>query len=93
MRRVLAKFQTKCALYTGKFESYLGRVLCKTRLIFPRLNGPIVPIIPMTGACHISRHNLKSSITNLFRFLYYVSIYYCCCCCCFVVVVVVVVVF
>ena len=26
----------------GKFASYLGRVLCKTRLIFPRINGPNV---------------------------------------------------
>ena len=24
----------------GKFASYLRRVLCKTRLIFPRINGP-----------------------------------------------------
>ena len=30
-----------CRLY-GKFASYLRRVLCKTRLIFPRINGPIV---------------------------------------------------
>ena len=28
-----------CRLY-GKFASYLRRVLCKTRLIFPRVNGP-----------------------------------------------------
>ena len=28
-----------CRLY-GKFASYLRRVLCKTRLIFPRINGP-----------------------------------------------------
>ena len=26
----------------GKFASYLRRVLCKTRLIFPRVNGPNV---------------------------------------------------
>ena len=25
-----------------QFASYLRRVLCKTRLIFPRINGPIV---------------------------------------------------
>ena len=31
-----------CRLY-GKFASYLRRVLCKTRLIFPRINGPIYP--------------------------------------------------
>ena len=30
-----------CRLYE-KLASYLRRVLCKTRLIFPRLNGPIV---------------------------------------------------
>ena len=29
-----------CRLY-GKFTSYLRRVLCKTRLIFSRINGPI----------------------------------------------------
>ena len=29
----------------GKFASYLRRVLCKTRLIFPRINGPIVPYL------------------------------------------------
>ena len=28
-----------CRLY-GKFASHLRRVLCKTRLIFPRINGP-----------------------------------------------------
>ena len=28
-----------CRLY-GKFASYLRRVLCKTRLIFRRINGP-----------------------------------------------------
>ena len=28
-----------CRLY-GKFASYLRRVLCKTCLIFPRINGP-----------------------------------------------------
>ena len=28
-----------CCLY-GKFASYLRHVLCKTRLIFPRINGP-----------------------------------------------------
>ena len=29
-----------CRLY-GKFASYLRRVLCKTRLIFPRINGAL----------------------------------------------------
>ena len=43
IRRVLAKprliLDEMCRLY-GKFASYLTRVLCKTRLIFPRINGP-----------------------------------------------------
>ena len=43
--RVLAKprliLDEMYRLY-GKFASYLRRVLCKTRLIFPRINGPIV---------------------------------------------------
>ena len=30
-----------CRLYR-KFASYLRRVLCKTRLIFPHINGPNV---------------------------------------------------
>ena len=45
IRRVLAKprliLDEMCRLY-GKFESYLRRVLCKTHLIFPRINGPNV---------------------------------------------------
>ena len=45
IRRVLAKprliLDEMCRLY-GKFASYLRRVLCKTRHIFPRINGPIV---------------------------------------------------
>ena len=44
IRRVLAKprliLDEMCRLY-GKFASFLRRVLCKTRLIFPRINGPI----------------------------------------------------
>ena len=43
IRRVLAKprltLDEMCRLY-GKFASYLRRVLCKTRLIFLRINGP-----------------------------------------------------
>ena len=31
-----------CRLY-GNFASYLRRILCKTRPIFPRMNGPILP--------------------------------------------------
>ena len=45
LSRVLAKprliLDEMCRLY-GKFASYLRRVLCKTRLIFPRINGPNV---------------------------------------------------
>ena len=45
IRRVLAEprliLDEMCRLY-GKFASYLRRVLCKTRLIFPRINGPNV---------------------------------------------------
>ena len=57
-RRVLAKprliLDEMCRLY-GKFASYLRRVLCKTRLIFPRINGPnvarqiarfLLPVLP-----------------------------------------------
>ena len=44
IRRDLAKtrltLDEMCRLY-GKFTSYLRRVLCKTRLIFSRINGPI----------------------------------------------------
>ena len=44
IRRVLAKprliLDEMCRLY-GKLASYLRRVLCKTCLIFPRINGPI----------------------------------------------------
>ena len=43
IRRVLAKscliLDEMCRLY-GKFVSYLRYVSCKTRLIFPRINGP-----------------------------------------------------
>ena len=45
IRRVLAKprliLDEMCSLYE-KFASYLRRVLCKTRLIFPLINGPTV---------------------------------------------------
>ena len=45
IRLVLAKprliLDEMCCLY-GKFASYLRRLLCKTRLIFPSINGPIV---------------------------------------------------
>ena len=45
--RVLAKprliLDEMCRLY-GKFVSYLRHILCKTRLIFPRINGPSVDV-------------------------------------------------
>ena len=31
-----------------QFASYLRRVLCKTRLIFPRINGPIVQVVRLS---------------------------------------------
>ena len=39
-RRILDEM---CRLY-GKFASYSSHVLCKTRLIFPRINGPIISL-------------------------------------------------
>ena len=57
IRRVLAKprliLDEMCRLY-GKFASYLRRVLCKTRLIFPRINGPIVSIRSMIRSWQIT---------------------------------------
>ena len=51
IRHVLAKprliLDEMCRLY-GKFASYLRRVLCKTRLIFPHINGPIVSNVELT---------------------------------------------
>ena len=44
-----------CRLY-GKFASYLRRVLCKTRLIFPRINGPI-----KFGTIHILIHQVPTA--------------------------------
>ena len=32
-----------------QFASYLRRVLCKTRLLFPRINGPNIPFTPKKG--------------------------------------------
>ena len=34
--------KTKCAVYKESSRLILRRVLCKTRLIFPRINGPNV---------------------------------------------------
>ena len=48
IRRVLAKprliLDEMYRLY-GKLASYLRRVLCKTGLIFPRINGPSVTFL------------------------------------------------
>ena len=56
IRRVLAKprliLDEMCRLY-GKFASYLRHVLCKTRVIFPRINGPNV-------ALNINNHVLQN---------------------------------
>ena len=58
IRRVLAKprliSDEMCCLY-GKFASNLRRVLCKTRLIFPRINSPNmtfhVPVVVAARKC------------------------------------------
>ena len=59
IRRVLAKprliLDEMCRLY-GKFASYLRSVLCKTRLIFPRINGPIKSV---AGTLHLSLRTVK----------------------------------
>ena len=63
IRRVLAKprliLDEMCRLYR-KFASYLRRVLCKTHLIFPRINGPIMScvIIPLILVINIARRNV-----------------------------------
>ena len=41
-----------------QFASYLRRVLCKTRLIFPRINGPNVT--PVTIDLHKSKLYVKT---------------------------------
>ena len=67
IRCVLAKspliLDEMCRLY-GKFASYLRRVLCKTRLIFPRINGPIMD----QRKVYISLHffQLQCTFTNFF---------------------------
>ena len=58
IRRVLAKprliLDEICRLY-GKFASYLRCVLCETRLIFPRINGPNVASIQNNVATMLQR--------------------------------------
>ena len=47
----------------GKFASDLGRVLYKTRLIFPRINGPIVPF--SHGRFHVGFDLLETLLETL----------------------------
>ena len=53
-----------CRLY-GKFASYLRRVLCKTRLIFPRINGPNV-----FSESNLSSGSIKRRVDHNFFFSY-----------------------
>ena len=54
-----------------QFASYLRHVLCKTRLIFPRINGPIVPTLQQSVALKIVVGNrlvtspLREGLTSL----------------------------
>ena len=71
IRRVLAKprliLEEMCRLY-GKFASYLRRVLHKTRLIFPRINGPIEdPKFPML----LLGNPVTMQVEIYFRFSYF----------------------
>ena len=66
IRRVLAKprliLDEMCHLY-GKSASYLRRVLCKTRFIFPRINGPIVRVIVKSFFfCRFARPSFSSNL-------------------------------
>ena len=66
IRRVLAKprliLDEMCRLY-GKFASYLRRVLCKTRFIFPRINGPNVPTCLLVLKSNSKMSNPKSILS------------------------------
>ena len=68
IRRVLAKprliLDEMCRLY-GKFASYLRRVLCKTRLIFPRINGPNVFSSKLQTCETVKKENVLLNITNM----------------------------
>ena len=70
-----------CRLY-GKFASYLRRVLCKTRIIFPRINGP-TGLISKKPTLHVQHtffehffavvlhdHNVKLLETSWLHFLW-----------------------
>ena len=68
IRHVLAKprliLDEMCRLH-GKFTSYLRCVLCKTRLIFPRINGPNVKLSPLffvlVSTC-LALHHIKQGL-------------------------------
>ena len=71
IRRALAKprriLDEMCRLY-GKFASYLRRVLCKTRLIFPRINGPNVPSVQIIENLAVTQKMDRKIIINKERF-------------------------
>ena len=46
-----------------QFASYLRRVLCKTRLIFPRINGPIVIDRDVSHANYWSSLGLRPAVS------------------------------
>ena len=46
-----------------QFASYLRRVLCKARLIFPRINGPSVPTLQRCVALKIDFGIVPCNIT------------------------------
>ena len=50
-----------CGLY-GKFASYLRRVLCKTRLIFPRING--TNVLPESSPARILSYVLFGAFSD-----------------------------
>ena len=52
-----------------QFPSYLRRVLCKTRLIFPRINGPIVSVNNSILPLHCLIVNFEPSSRIFFFFL------------------------
>ena len=72
IRRVLAKprliLDEMCRLY-GKFASYLRRVLCKRRLIFPRINGANIFFgsirVDVTSLSHCDSRDGRSCLVRL----------------------------
>ena len=74
IRRVLAKprliLDEMCNVQHGKFTSYLRRVLCKTRLIFPRINGPNDYLVyndlhASLQSTHKSCHSAETALMNV----------------------------